>query len=206
MRLAAKGSPPLRASRLFSNALVPGLRQTDQWKAAESDVASDAVYGHALYPGLRSARGDIENKRAAIAVTARSGECPHLGDGQLGPYSLSHVLSHNWNGTIQERYGRGKHEHMKKALGFQGLGVNPGHSTERPGSRIGSPGRTRTSDPAVNSRLLYQLSYRGSSIAVWPLTSWLNVQLRALYSIKPAAIPDTTASAIPSAGAGCTAG
>ena len=25
----------------------------------------------------------------------------------------------------------------------------------------GSPGRTRTSDPAVNSRLLYQLSYRG---------------------------------------------
>ena len=26
----------------------------------------------------------------------------------------------------------------------------------------GSPGRTRTSDPAVNSRLLYQLSYRGT--------------------------------------------
>ena len=26
----------------------------------------------------------------------------------------------------------------------------------------GSPGRTRTCDPAVNSRLLYQLSYRGS--------------------------------------------
>ena len=25
----------------------------------------------------------------------------------------------------------------------------------------GSPGRTRTSDKAVNSRLLYQLSYRG---------------------------------------------
>jgi hypothetical protein len=30
--------------------------------------------------------------------------------------------------------------------------------------RIGSPGRTRTSDKAVNSRLLYQLSYRGSAI------------------------------------------
>lgn len=28
--------------------------------------------------------------------------------------------------------------------------------------RIGSPGRTRTSDKAVNSRSLYQLSYRGS--------------------------------------------
>ena len=26
----------------------------------------------------------------------------------------------------------------------------------------GSPGRTRTCDPPVNSRLLYQLSYRGS--------------------------------------------
>src|SRR5579872_402278 len=30
-------------------------------------------------------------------------------------------------------------------------------------SGTGSPGRTRTSDPAVNSRLLYQLSYRGSA-------------------------------------------
>ena len=28
--------------------------------------------------------------------------------------------------------------------------------------RSGSPGRTRTSDPVVNSHLLYQLSYRGS--------------------------------------------
>ena len=33
--------------------------------------------------------------------------------------------------------------------------------------RNGSPGRTRTYDPAVNSRLLYQLSYRGS--AAWLL-------------------------------------
>jgi hypothetical protein len=29
----------------------------------------------------------------------------------------------------------------------------------------GSPGRTRTSDPAVNSRLLYRLSYRGTAKA-----------------------------------------
>ena len=68
------------------------------------------------------------------------------------------------------------------------------------GLETGSPGRTRTSDPAVNSRLLYQLSYRGSSLAVWPLTSRLNVQLRALYSIKPAAIPDTAALTEPAAG------
>jgi hypothetical protein len=32
----------------------------------------------------------------------------------------------------------------------------------RPGLRIGSASRTRTCDPAVNSRLLYRLSYRGS--------------------------------------------
>ncbi len=31
--------------------------------------------------------------------------------------------------------------------------------------RIGSPGRIRTSDPAVNSRLLYLLSYRGAERA-----------------------------------------
>ena len=73
-------------------------------------------------------------------------------------------------------------------------------ATHSGGRETGSPGRTRTSDPAVNSRLLYQLSYRGSSIALWPLTSRLNVQLRALYSIKPATIPDTAALAAPAAG------
>ena len=34
-----------------------------------------------------------------------------------------------------------------------------------PREKVGSPGRTRTSDPAVNSRLLYQLSYRGAERA-----------------------------------------
>src|SRR5947208_16921366 len=32
----------------------------------------------------------------------------------------------------------------------------------------GSPGRTRTSDPAVNSRLLYRLSYRGTAALCSP--------------------------------------
>jgi hypothetical protein len=31
--------------------------------------------------------------------------------------------------------------------------------------KFGSPGRIRTSDPAVNSRLLYLLSYRGAERA-----------------------------------------
>ena len=33
---------------------------------------------------------------------------------------------------------------------------------------LSSPGRTRTYDPAVNSRLLYQLSYRGVANAELP--------------------------------------
>ena len=38
----------------------------------------------------------------------------------------------------------------------------PHRKTER-GFLIGSPSRTRTSDPVVNSHLLYQLSYWGTS-------------------------------------------
>ena len=39
--------------------------------------------------------------------------------------------------------------------------------------RFGSPGRTRTSDQAVNSRSLYQLSYRGSGrLAPQALSPW----------------------------------
>jgi integrase len=41
--------------------------------------------------------------------------------------------------------------------------VNDVEKTEQDqGLRIGSPGRIRTSDPTVNSRLLYRLSYRGA--------------------------------------------
>ena len=36
-----------------------------------------------------------------------------------------------------------------------------GDQSNRPDRIRSSPGRTRTYDPAVNSRLLYQLSYRG---------------------------------------------
>ena len=48
-----------------------------------------------------------------------------------------------------------------------GVGLRP---TRRPPPQFafwerGSPGRTRTCDPAINSRLLYQLSYRGSGNA-----------------------------------------
>jgi hypothetical protein len=31
--------------------------------------------------------------------------------------------------------------------------------------KVGSPGRTRTSDQLINSQSLYQLSYRGTDIA-----------------------------------------
>ena len=42
------------------------------------------------------------------------------------------------------------------------LGAFPRQHRQIEIGKVGSPGRTRTSDPAVNSRLLYQLSYRGS--------------------------------------------
>ncbi len=31
---------------------------------------------------------------------------------------------------------------------------------------FGSPGRARTADPVINSHLLYQLSYRGTSVRI----------------------------------------
>lgn len=33
--------------------------------------------------------------------------------------------------------------------------------------RFGSPSWTRTSDPVINSHLLYQLSYRGIRLSTW---------------------------------------
>ena len=43
------------------------------------------------------------------------------------------------------------------------------------GPMAGSPGRTRTSNPPVNSRLLCQLSYRGSRPNVTPSTVYLSI-------------------------------
>ena len=57
-------------------------------------------------------------------------------------------------------------EEIKMALGgFEELLIEENQKADpkRTGFRIGSSGGTRTPDPAVNSRLLYQLSYRGSS-------------------------------------------
>ena len=51
---------------------------------------------------------------------------------------------------------------MFAALERFGLDKRPGADGAPGLSKNGSPGRTRTGDPAVNSRLLYQLSYRGS--------------------------------------------
>ena len=42
------------------------------------------------------------------------------------------------------------------------MATNHGASTSATASENGSPSRTRTYNPAVNSRMLYQLSYRGS--------------------------------------------
>jgi hypothetical protein len=50
------------------------------------------------------------------------------------------------------------HENTRREL--PGVPVNPTVALFRR-EKESSPGRTRTYDPAVNSRLLYQLSYRG---------------------------------------------
>ena len=82
----------------------------------------------------------------------------------------------------------------------------------------GSPGRTRTSDPAVNSRLLYQLSYRGPGRsfgaaagrhATWPalyqigaepdkvkIAVWPDGRLEAGGGIEPP-VEDLQSSALP---------
>jgi hypothetical protein len=48
---------------------------------------------------------------------------------------------------------------VRTATGAGGRSVRKGRKAGR-----GSPGRTRTCDKSVNSRLLYQLSYRGSAV------------------------------------------
>ena len=50
----------------------------------------------------------------------------------------------------------------RREVSLSALGVNLWAAEVR-GKLKGSPTRARTSDPAVNSRLLYQLSYRGNS-------------------------------------------
>jgi hypothetical protein len=68
----------------------------------------------------------------------------------------------------EPRECRTRDGHRRKQLGrCQGFRTfkRPGCNATRP-SEFGSASRTRTCDPAVNSRLLYRLSYRGSG----PLT------------------------------------
>ena len=60
--------------------------------------------------------------------------------------------AHGW-----PRLNRNRFE-MRRPLGLTPIPRSASQSTEE---EIGSPSRTRTYDKAINSRLLYQLSYRG---------------------------------------------
>ena len=51
--------------------------------------------------------------------------------------------------------------------------------------KLSSPGRTRTYDPAVNSRLLYQLSYRGMDRSAVNESRSADALYRARQSSKP---------------------
>lgn len=54
-----------------------------------------------------------------------------------------------------------------------------------PEKKDGSPGRTRTSDPAVNSRLLYRLSYRGTAELRCSVRRRLHTTVRAAHKPFP---------------------
>src|SRR5262245_27387850 len=71
-------------------------------------------------------------------------------------------------------------------LGSHRPGASPLYPAAGPPSErlVGSPGRTRTSDPAVNSRLLYRLSYRGMSDSLLAQLS-----MRWLYQSAIARVP-----------------
>ena len=62
-----------------------------------------------------------------------------------------------------------------------------------PMPRFGSPGRTRTSDPAVNSRLLYQLSYRGSLTSTSTSRTMETVIFTSLAALYQTAAPTNKA-------------
>ena len=56
------------------------------------------------------------------------------------------------------------------------VAIRPDLCARKAIDKDGSPGRTRTSDPAVNSRLLYQLSYRGSEALPSGIASLLDAE------------------------------
>jgi len=69
------------------------------------------------------------------------------------------------------------------------------------GVRVGSPGRIRTSDPTVNSRLLYRLSYRGAlrkaNVVSYPgCADESRIPLKKIPSDHPVAFSDSSLASI----------
>jgi hypothetical protein len=71
----------------------------------------------------------------------------------LGRIRLSGYFDVGCNEEIQRRTGLRRKKHQ--------IAADAERDAVRGRQKASSPGRTRTYDPAVNSRLLYQLSYRG---------------------------------------------
>ena len=102
-------------------------------------------------------------RTACEARTFTADPAPTSSKRTTGPASRSGCLP--WRSAERARRREpvaARQEGGKKAPGCRGAGggmrLPPGRE-----ERVGSGGRTRTYDPAVNSRLLYRLSYAGTT-------------------------------------------
>ena len=97
-------------------------------------------------------------------ATRRLGEGPWVGRAETGSPAPD---------SARARIARSpgwKPKRTDRSPGGQGVNQEPTtsharrawHTEHRLNRNVGSPSRTRTCDKAINSRLLYQLSYRGS--------------------------------------------
>ena len=170
--------PPLVGERVASvgdgaavgEGAVTGHGERDDRPAAQADVASYAVDGDSLDPGLGPARRNDEVQRPAVAVAARDGQGPHLPDRQLPQVRI--LFSHRDRGLsipriiplrVGERGGTGRNGatcRVPKTAAIQAMFRD---SRERRRRENGAPCRIRTCGLLVRSQTLYPAELRARS-------------------------------------------
>ena len=149
---AAEGAPRA-ASQPSSSSSMP------TWDEARALPRGSPAASRARVPRRRAPRTRVQHgmrRRRAMEPQAQ-GERPSARRRDAQPARRGEVREHR----TEQAGGI-----ARGALREDGVGVpvqrSPRRARRFPPRRRGSPGRTRTCDPAVNSRLLYQLSYRGT--------------------------------------------
>ena len=182
---APGGSPAnAQATNATSGGATPARDRVDVRQVAE-----------AIAVGQRQIIGVVDHHRAEQIGPAVARRERHHGDERQGAepaHDVDHGEPHEriaagLDQRVPARMQQGRAEHESEHRRIQGS--PPAAEFEEPANlgqraaavngafgraalpiddnaEVGSPGRTRTSDPAVNSRLLYQLSYRGSRLAI----------------------------------------